>query len=264
MTWSTYNTEPSNFNYEVDKYADNSAQVKGVGCAGTNQGYLASQSVFVEPPYITGGKRRRHRGKKHTGGSSVGGSSGYGFTDIPIAPVAGPGAPYSEIRGYNNLGNYRDLFPPLFKGGKRRYSKKHIQYGCNNTSHKHKRTHKKHGGSFSNRLARRGGTMRSKGAKRSARRSRGARRSKGAKRSRSAKRSLGAKRSRGARRSMRGGMSSASDYTQGRDTSQDQPYGNKAYSFTYGLDSNLGPNESALAMPIPALPMNNCGKYMRD
>ena len=66
------------------------------------------------------------------------------------------------------------------------------------------------------------------------------------------------------RRSMYGGMSSAADYTEGRDTSQDQPYGNKAYSFGQGLDTNLGPNESALASPPPFLPYNNCGKYARN
>jgi hypothetical protein len=65
------------------------------------------------------------------------------------------------------------------------------------------------------------------------------------------------------RKSMRGGMSSASDYTQGRDTSQDQPYGNKAYSFGQGLDSMLSANESALASPPPFLPYNDCGKVMR-
>ena len=125
MSWSGYNTEPSNFNFQVEKYADPYAKIAGVGCAGTNEGYLASKSEFVEPPYIIGGKKRSNK-KKH-----VGGNSGYEFTNNPIAPVAGPGAPYSEVKGYNTLGNYRTVFPPLFKGASLSGGKKRMQYGCN-------------------------------------------------------------------------------------------------------------------------------------
>ena len=231
MSFSGYNTEPTNFAFEANKYANPYAKIGSVGCAGTNEGYLASKSDFVEPPYIVGGKKRM-RSKRMRSKKYLGGNSGYGFTDVPIAPVAGPGAPYSEVKGYNTLGNYRDLFPPLFKGASLTGGKKHIQYGCNNKSHKHKK---------------RGGTKR-----------------------RTVKRSRGGKRSRGmkkmfARRQwmMRGGMSSASDYTTGRDSSQDQPYGNKAISFGQGLNSMLGSGDSALASPPPFLPYSDCGKVMR-
>ena len=260
MTFSGYNTKLPNFAYDAANYADNSAQIKGVGCAGTNEGVLASKSVFVEPPYIMkGGKRYRRKGMRSKGKSMRskgkgkrskskrskskrskrsksnkkyrGGNSGYEFTNTPIAPVAGPGAPYSEVKAYNNtLGNYRTVFPALFKGGK-----KHMQYGCNNKSHKHyKRT-----------------------AKRTTKRSLNAKRAQIAKRM--TKRNWMASR----QRMMKGGMSSASDFTDGRNSSQDQPYGNKAISFGQGLDSMLGPNESALASPPPFLPYNNCGKYAR-
>jgi hypothetical protein len=239
MTWSGYNTEPTNFAFEANKYADPYAKIAGVGCAGTNQGYIASKSAYEEPPYVMAGGRRRRR--KHmrmrSNRKHVGGNSGYEFTNNPIAPVAGPGAPYSEVKGYNTLGNYRDLFPPLFKKGG---SKKMRQYGCS----------KKRGGKKTMRLARRGGARRS--MKRSMRLARGARRS--------MRRSM----TRSMRRSMNGGMNSASDYTEGRNTSQDQPYGNKAISFGQGLSSKLGPNYSALASPPPLTPYNNCGKVMRN
>ena len=59
-------------------------------------------------------------------------------------------------------------------------------------------------------------------------------------------------------------MTSASDYTEGRDTSQDQPYGNKGYSFGQGLSSMLNANTSYFANPPPVLPYNDCGKVMRN
>jgi hypothetical protein len=246
MSFSGYNTSPTNFAFEANKYADPYAKIAGVGCAGTNQGYLASKSEFVEPPYIIGGKRSsKHKRSKHKRSSKKfrGGNSGYEFTDVPIGPVAGPGAPYSEIRGYNNsLGNYRDVFPPLFKGASLKGGKKHVQYGCKNKSHKHKsHKHKSHKHK-SRKLKKRGGAKR-----RSVRRSRRG----------------GVKMTARRQWMMRGGMNSDSDYTAGRDSSQDQPYGNKAISFGQGLDSMLGPNESALASPPPFLPYNDCGKVMR-
>ena len=64
MSWSGYNTEPSNFNFQVEKYADPYAKIAGVGCAGTNEGYFASKSVYVEPPYIIGGKHKRSKNKR--------------------------------------------------------------------------------------------------------------------------------------------------------------------------------------------------------
>ena len=245
MSFSGYNTSPTNFAFEANKYADPYAKIGGVGCAGTNQGYLASKSVFVEPPYIIGGKKRmrskhkrskhkrskhkrsKHKRSKHKRSKKyVGGNSGYGFTGVPIAPVAGPGAPYSEVKGYNTLGNYRDLFPPLFKGTSLTGGKKYKQYGRNNKSHKHK---KRGSSKHYTKRSRRGGN------KWSARR----------------------------QWMMRGGMSSTSDYTTGRDSSQDQPYGNKAISFGQGLNSMLDSGDSALASPPPLLPYNNCGKVMR-
>jgi hypothetical protein len=256
MTFSGYNTELTNFAFNAADYGDNSAQIKGVGCAGTNEGVLASKSVFVEPPYIMkGGKRYRRKGMRmRSKGKSMrsksnkkyrGGSSGYEFTNTPIAPVAGPGAPYSEVKAYNNtLGNYRTVFPPLFKGGK-----KYTQYGCKNKNHKHYK---------------RGGSKRKtrRTAKRTVKRT--------SKQSLNAKRALTAKRitqrnwMARRQRMMKGGMNSASDFTAGRNSSQDQPYGNKAISFGQGLNSMLGPNESALASPPPFLPYNNCGKFDRN
>uniref|UniRef100_A0A6C0IJU3 Uncharacterized protein n=1 Tax=viral metagenome TaxID=1070528 RepID=A0A6C0IJU3_9ZZZZ len=226
--WSGYNTEPVNFNYQVEKYANPYGKVAGVGCDGTKYGPDAVNSVYSSP--------------------FVGGN-GYSFTDTPIAPVAGPGAPYSEIREYNDRGNYRNLFPPLFQsaltGGKRRgrrsmrkygsMRKIKTQYGCSSRKirggRKHKRKTMKH------RMSKRTTKKRGHGKRRTMRRT--------------------------MHKSMRGGMSSASDYTEGRDASQDQPYGNKAYSFGQGLDSMLSANESALASPTPLLPYNTCGKYMR-
>lgn len=245
MTWSGYNTEPTNFAFEANKYADPYAKVAGVGCAGTNQGYVASKSAYEEPPYVMAGGRRRRRMRKH-----VGGNSGYEFTNNPIAPVAGPGAPYSEVKGYNTLGNYRDLFPPLFKKGG---SKKMRQYGCSK-----KRGGKTRGGRQTMRLARRGGARRS--MKRSMKRSM----SRSMRLARGATRSMRRNMTRSMRRSMNGGMNSASDYTEGRNTSQDQPYGNAAISFGQGLSSKLGPNDSYLASPPPLTPYNNCGKVMRN
>jgi hypothetical protein len=248
MSFSGYNTEPTNFAFEANKYADPHAKIAGVGCAGTNQGYLASQSAYVEPPYIIGGKKRM-RSKRRSSKKYTGGNSGYEFTDIPIGPVAGPGAPYSEVRAYNTLGNYRDIFPPLFKGASLKGGKKHTQYGCNNKSHKHK--------------SRGGSKRRSVRRSRSRSRSRSVKRTRGRSVKRSRSRRGGKKMTARRQWMMRGGMSSASDYTTGRDASQDQPYGNKAISFGQGLDSMLGPNESALASPPPFLPYNDCGKVMR-
>jgi len=166
------------------------------------------------------------------------GGNGYSFTDKPIGPVAGPNAPYSEIQAYNNTtGKYRDIFPPQFKsslmGGKKRRRRS-----------THKRSKRK---SMRVRKIQYGCSRKSRGG---GRKHRTMRRQK-------------SKRTMYKRKTMRGGMSSASDYTQGRDTSQDQPYGNKAYSFGQGLDSMLSANESALASPPPFLPYNDCGKVMR-
>jgi len=243
MSFSGYNTEPTNFAFEANKYASPYAKIAGVGCAGTNEGYLASKSEFVEPPYIIGGKkhkRSKHKRSKHKRSNKkyVGGNIGYGFTDIPIGPVAGPGAPYSEVKSYNTLGNYRDVFPPLFKGASLTGGKKNKQYGCSNKSRK-------------------GGAKRKSAKRKSAKRKSAKRKS--AKRTRRGGKKMTARR----QWMMRGGMSSTSDYTEGRNSSQDQPYGNKAISFGQGLNSTLGPNESALASPPPFLPYNDCGKVMR-
>jgi len=59
-------------------------------------------------------------------------------------------------------------------------------------------------------------------------------------------------------------MSSEADFTAGRNTSQDIPYGNKAYTIGQGLGSMLGSGESALASPPPFLPYDDCGKYTRN
>ena len=204
----SYNTEPANFNFQVEKYGNTFGKVDGIGCDGTKSGVDAAASLYSSP-------------------FKVGGSSGYSFNDSPIGLVAGPKAPYSEIEKYDdNRTRFRNDFAPQFrsslKGGKTRRRK--IQYGCMRKTRGGKKSRKyrtrKH-----KRSIRRGGSK-----KRSIRR----------------------------RRTMRGGMNSASDYTEGRDTSQDQPYGNKAYSFGQGLSSRLNANESSLASPLPFLP------YMRN
>ena len=226
-SFHSYNTEPANFNYQVENYASPYGKIAGVGCDGTKSGVDATLPKYSSP--------------------FVGGSSGYSFTDVPVGPVAGPNAPYSIIDKYddNNTkfrNDFSPQFPAAFKGGKSR--RKKIQYGCNRktrggqkrSQHTHsKKCSKKcrtmHGGSKKRRTMRRK-HMRSK--------------------------HMRSKR-------MRGGMlSSASDYTAGRDTSQDQPYGNKAYSFGQGLTSTLSANESALASPPPFLPYNDCGKVIRS
>ena len=246
---SSYNTEPSNFEFDVVKYSNPYGKIAGVGCDGTKSGIDATLPKYSSP-FIVGG-------------------NGYSFTNKPIGPVAGPNAPYSEIQMYNDSNkNYRDgIFPKEFKpmlsgamlsgamlSGGRRYK----QYGC---SKKHRHTHRRsHGGSDQKR---RGGGHKSKrGGRKSKRGGHKSKRS-GHKSKRSGRKRMRSGHKRSGRRTMRGGMSSAADYTQGRDTSQDQPYGNKAYSFGQGLDSMLGPNESALASPPPFLPYNNCGKYAR-
>jgi hypothetical protein len=213
-SFHSYNTEPSNFNYQVEKYANPYGKIAGVGCDGTKSGVDATLPKYSSP-------------------FKVGGSTGYSFTDTPVGPVAGPKAPYSIIEKYDdNKVKYRNEFanefPAALKGGKTRK-----QIGC---------------------------SKRMGGGRKSRRKSRKSRKNKklgGSKKRRSMRRR------KIRRRKMRGGMTSASDYTEGRDTSQDQPYGNKAYSFGQGLDSMLSANESALASPPPFLPYNDCGKYTR-
>lgn len=217
----SYNTEPANFNFQVEKYGNSFGKVDGIGCDGTKSGVDAAASLYSSP-------------------FKVGGSSGYSFNDSPIGPVAGPKAPYSEIEKYDdNRTRFRNDFAQEFRsslrGGKSRRRK--IQYGCmrktrggkKNKSKKHIRSRRRH--KRITKKNKRGGSK-----KRSIRR----------------------------RRTMRGGMNSASDYTEGRDTSQDQPYGNKAYSFGQELSSTISANESSLANPSPFLPYNNCGKVMRN
>jgi hypothetical protein len=241
-----------NFNKNPARFPDPWAKIAGVGCAGTNSGIDASKSVFVEPPYvgIGGANKRRlkrhYRNKKYTGGFS-----GYGFSDPNNNPIqiASPYSLYPVINTYENSGNFKaPHFPQQFMDGKpfssqftgdrykggrktmrRNKNKKMVQYGCS----KKGRTCKG-GDNYSMRLARRGG------ARRSMRRSRSKRRS--------------MKRS----KTMRGGMS---DYTEGRNASQDQPYANQAISFGQGLDTTLSPELSGLASPPPLLPYNTCGKY---
>jgi hypothetical protein len=225
-SFHSYNTEPSNFNYQVEKYANPYGKIAGVGCDGTKSGVDATLPKYSSP-FI------------------VGGSTGYSFTDEPIGPVAGPKAPYSIIEKYDdNKVKYRNDFAPEFpsalKGGKRK-----VQIGCS-------------------RKIRGGRTRKSKRSRKS--KSITHRKSKSIKHRKSKKSRLGgSKKRRSMRRyKMRGGLTSASDYTEGRDSSQDQPYGNKAYSFGQGLDSMLSANESALASPPPFLPYNDCGRYTRN
>jgi len=224
-SFHSYNTEPSNFNFQVEKYASPYGKIDGVGCDGTKCGVDATLPKYSSP-FI------------------VGGSTGYSFTDVPIGPVAGPKAPYSIIEKYDdNKVKYRNdfatEFPSALKGGKRK-----VQTGCSKKI--------------------RGGRTRKHKSKRSSKRN-SKRSSKKSRKSKSKKSRLGgSKKRRSMRRyKMRGGLTSASDYTEGRDSSQDQPYGNKAYSFGQGLDSMLSANESALASPPPFLPYNDCGRYTR-
>jgi len=114
MSYHSYNREPSNFNFQVEKYGNSFGKVGGIGCDGTKSGVDAAASLYSSP-------------------FKVGGNSGYSFNDSPIGPVAGPKAPYSEIEKYDdNKTLFRHDFPPEFrsslKGGKTRRRK--IQYGC--------------------------------------------------------------------------------------------------------------------------------------
>jgi len=215
-SFHSYNTEPSNFNFQAEKYSNPYGKIAGVGCDGTKSGIDATMPKYSSP-------------------FKVGGSSGYSFSDVPISPVAGPNAPYSAIDKYDdNKTHFRNDFPKNFpsslKGGKSRRRK--VQYGCS------KKT--RGGKKYKTRRHKRSSYKKRGGRRHSIRRSKTMR-----------------------RRKLRGGMSSASDYTEGRNSSQDQPYGNKAYSFGQGLDSMLSANESGLASPPPFLPYNNCGKMMR-
>ena len=95
-SFHSYNTEPSNFNYQVEKYANPYGKIAGVGCDGTKSGVDATLPKYSSP-FI------------------VGGSTGYSFTDEPIGPVAGPKAPYSIIEKYDdNKVKYRNDFAPEF------------------------------------------------------------------------------------------------------------------------------------------------------
>jgi hypothetical protein len=217
-----------NFAKNPNIFPDNGAQIKGVGCAGVNSGVIATESNFVEPGYVP------------QAGGNV-----YGFTNIPIAPVAGPGAPYSEIRGYNDRGVYRDLFPKLFKGGKK------IQYGCNK-AHKHSKARcntKRVGGKKSKKISRNKHSKKSRKHKKTKSKRGG---------------HYATMSRRGGSKKMRGGMNSLSDYTEGRDASQDQPYSNKAISFGQTFDTSLNADESGMASPTPLLPTNSCGKFIRN
>ena len=100
--YTSYNTVPPNFEFQVEKYANPYGKIAGVGCDGTKSGVDATLPKYSSP--------------------FVGGD-GYRFTNVPIGPVAGPNAPYSEIERFNNTQNYRDLFPKPFKGGKTRRMK---------------------------------------------------------------------------------------------------------------------------------------------
>jgi len=228
--WSGFNNEPANFEYNATKYGNPYGKIDGVGCDGTKSGIDATKPEYSSP-FIVGG-------------------DGYSFTDEPIQ-IASPSAPYSVIERYNDSNkNYRNDFPKTFpsalgggskrrkhrRSSRQRRSRRHrmrktTQYGCSKnksggrkrTRHSTRKHKRRHGGALQ--LARRGGKK--------------------------------------TRKTMRGGMSSEADYRMGRDTSQDQPYGNKAYSFGQGLDSMLGANESALATPPPFFPYDNCGKYAR-
>ena len=226
--WSGYTNEPANYQFDVRKYADAYGKIDGIGCDGTTSGVDATIPKYSSP--------------------FVGGSIGYAATDERV-PIAGPGAPYSVIKAYNNSNeNYRTdfpkNFPSLLTGGKRRrrHSRRHgnIQYGCS--------TKRKYGGKKRTRRA----------SKRTSRR-KTSRRSK----SRRGGRAVQLAR-RGGKRTMRGGMNGYADYTQGRNITQDIPYGNEAYAFGNGLSSMLGPNESGEATPPPFLPYNDCGKVMRN
>ena len=148
---------------------------------------------------------------------------GYSFTNEPIQ-IASPYSLYSVVESYNNRDNYRPVFPHQFKGGKRRSM---VKSRKGRKSRKSKRSRKIQYG-----CSRRGSSH--KGGKRHTKR----------------------------KMVMKGGyLSSASDYTVGRDSSQDIPYGNEAISFGQGFDTTLGPNESGMATPTPLLPYNTCGGY---
>ena len=237
-SFHSYNTEPANFNYQVENYASPYGKIAGVGCDGTKSGVDATLPKYSSP--------------------FVGGSSGYSFTDVPVGPVAGPNAPYSIIDKYddNNTkfrNDFSPQFPAAFKGGKSR--RKKIQYGCNRKTRggqkRTKHTRSKH--------------TRSQHTRSKHKHSKKCRTMHGGRKKRRTMRRKHMRSKHMRSKRMRGGMlSSASDYTAGRDTSQDQPYGNKAYSFGQGLTSTLSANESALASPPPFLPYNDCGKVIRS
>jgi hypothetical protein len=239
-SFHSYNTEPSNFNFQVEKYASPYGKIEGVGCDGTKSGVDATLPTYSSP-------------------FKVGGSSGYSFTDVPVGPVAGPKAPYSIIEKYDdNRTRFRNEFAPEFhsslKGGASR--RKKVQYGCMSKTRGGSRGSKRSGHKCSGHKC---SGHKCSGHKRSSRKRSGGKRS-------TQKNKYGGskKRSIRRRRTMRGGMTSASDYTEGRDTSQDQPYGNKGYSFGQGLSSMLNANTSYFANPPPVLPYNDCGKVMRN
>jgi hypothetical protein len=164
---------------------------------------------------------------------------GYSFTDTPIE-VAGPGAPYSVISSYNNTDGSRPAFPKEFRSALTGGKKRRTQYGC---------SRKKSGG--------RRNTKKRRSTKRRSTKKRRTVKRRSTKKRRTVKRMHTVKR-------MRGGMSSASDYTEGRDSSQDIPYGNNAHSFGQGLNVKLSANESGMASPPPMMPYNDCGKYTRN
>ena len=230
MSYSGY-SEHSNVNFKNDptQFADNSSQIKGVGCAGTNNNSIAASSKYV------GGKYKR----KH-----MGGSSGYSFTNTPIS-VTGPSAPYSEIKHYNDTASHRNLFPASFKNGG---GKKNIQYGCSkklggkkHITNKRKHSKRKH--------------SKRKHSKRNHSKRKHSKRKHIKKTFRKTTRSI--------KRKMFGGMS---DYTAGQHLSQSQPYSNQAISFGQGLsyDTTINSNNSYMASPTPLSAYNNCGNISRN
>ena len=250
MSDSGYNSDGAaiNFNQRPDMLANPYGYIKGVGCAGTNSGVDASKSIYVEPPLTNA---------PLTNAPLVGGGNGYSFTNERV-PIAGPGAPYSVIEPYNTSNtNYRTDFPksfPSLVGGskRRRHSRRH------SLSRRHSRKYRQYGCSKKTKCG---------GKKRNTSKCGGKRRKTSKRRTRKSRGGFGTltlARRGGVRKTMRGGMSSEADFTAGRNTSQDIPYGNKAYTIGQGLGSMLGSGESALASPPPFLPYDDCGKYTRN
>jgi len=170
---------------------------------------------------------------------------GYSFTDEPVKPVAGPGAPYSIISTYDNTKFLRPVFPKEFPSALTGGKKRKTQIGCS-------------------RRKTRGGKK-----TRVSKKMRGGKKTRKIKvrklgRTRKLRRSHKLRRRQVRHRTMRGGLSSASDYTIGRDASQDIPYGNKALSFIQTFDTTLNANESGLASPTPLLPLNTCAQITRN